>query len=375
LNWTAGQRLRRLSLIANNSRFWILKDAHVPNLATRALRLCLDRLSADWQAQYGHPILVVESFVDPSLQGTCYRAGNWQVLGQTQGYGRAARDYYTRHDTPKQLWVKELRPGGRELLKARRLPEWLGAQLAEQGAACAASEEELRGMVKHFKGLRDWRERLGDYPLSGLVALVACATLCGVQRGQRDLAAFAATLTPRQMKALGFRKRGWPRRYQAPKETTFFRFLSKVDHGELQQALLAWQEQVLGAREADDRLLAFDGKKLRSSQGVEITSLYAVKSGRWLGSELTENKSNEIPAARALLRRSDLQGCLVVPDALHCNAETAQVIVQEGGADYLLPVKGNQPGVEENLAAIERNLQRAFSPSTADGRRAARGTQ
>jgi hypothetical protein len=64
-----------------------------------------------------------------------------------------------------------------------------------------------------------------------------------------------------------------------------------------------------------------------------------------------------------------------VPDALHCNAETAQVIVQEGGADYLLPVKGNQPGVEENLAAIERNLQRAFSPSTADGRRAARGTQ
>jgi hypothetical protein len=367
LNWTPGQRKRRLSLVANNSRFWIMKDAHYPNLATRAMKLCLGQLSADWRRTYHHSILIVESFVQKSMHGTCYRAGNWQLMGMTQGYRRANTDYYTRHDQPKQLWVKELKPGYRELLKARRLPEWLGAVEAECGPACAATEEELCGMVKYFGHIPDWRKRQGDYPVAGLVALVACATLCGVQRGHRDLAAFAATLTPQQLQALGFRKKGHPRRYQAPGETTFFRLLSNLDSQRLQDALLEWQEKVLGPRAEDDKLLAFDGKKLRASQGAEITSLYSVRSGRWLGSELTECKSNEIPAARAILRRTDVEGCLLIPDALHTNVETAQIIVQEKGADYLLPVKGNQPGVEATLSGLQQNLLKAFSPSTGNG--------
>jgi Domain of unknown function (DUF4338)/DDE_Tnp_1-associated/Transposase DDE domain len=364
LGWTPAQRSRRLPLVANNSRFWILDDAHYPNLATRAMKLCLDRLPSDWQAAYDHPILLAESFVDRSLFGTCYRAGNWQLLGFTKGYRRARADYYTRHDKPKQLWVKELKPGYRELMKSRRLPEWLQELEAGQGPACAATEEELCGMVKYFETIPDWRTRLGDYPVAGLVAVVASATLSGVQRGQRDLAAFAATLTPGQMQALGFRKRGHPRQYTPPKETTFFRLLSKLDSQKLQEALLVWQEKVLGPRSKDDKLLAFDGKKLRSSQGLEITSLYAVKSGRWLGSELTENKSNEIPAARKILRRTDIEGCLVAGDALHSNTETAHLIVQEKGADYLQPIKGNQKTLEENLSALQQNLQSAFSPST-----------
>jgi hypothetical protein len=375
LGWTPAQRARRLPLVANNSRFWILRDAHYPNLATRAMKLCLDRLPQDWQQQYGHPILMAESFIDQSLRGTCYRAGNWQLLGLTKGYRRARTDYYTRHDQPKQLWVKELKPGYRELLKSRRLPAWANALEATCVPACVEEPQELCGMVKHFGQIPDWRTRLGDYPVAGLVALVACATLCDVQRGQRDLAAFAATLTPQQMKALGFRKKGHPRRYQPPKETTFFRLLSKLDSRKLEEALLAWQEKILGPRDKDDRLLAFDGKKLRSSQGLEITSLYAVKSGRWLGSELTESKSNEIPAARELLRRTDLEGALVVADALHTNAETVQVIVQEKGGDYLLPVKGNQPTLEATLGVLQVNLQNAFSPSAGDGCRAERGAQ
>lgn len=375
LDWTPAQRARRLPLVANNSRFWILRDAHYPNLATRVLKLCLDRLPLDWQQQYAHPILMVESFVDQSLRGTCYRAGNWQLLGLTKGYRRARTDYYTRHDQPKQLWVKEIKPGYRELLKSRRLPEWANALEATSVPACVEEPQELRGMVKHFGKVPDWRTRLGDYPVTGLVALVACATLCGVQRGQRDLAAFAATLTPKQMQALGFRKKGHPRRYESPKETTFFRLLSKLDSRKLEEALLAWQEKMLGPRDKDDSLLAFDGKKLRSSQGLEITSLYAVKSGRWLGSELTKSKSNEIPAARELLRRTDLEGCLVAADALHTNAETVQVIVQEKGGDYLLPVKGNQPTLEATLGVLQEKLQNAFSPSKGDGYRPERRTQ
>ena len=65
IGWTDAQRERRLSLVANNIRFLLLPDQSFPNLGTRSLRLVLARLSQDWQARYGHPVLIVETFVDP----------------------------------------------------------------------------------------------------------------------------------------------------------------------------------------------------------------------------------------------------------------------------------------------------------------------
>ena len=89
IGWTSAQARRRLSLVVNHSRFLVLPDKTVPNLGSKALRLVLDRLSADWQARYGHPVLVVETFVDPDqFCGTVYTANGWQELGQTDGWGR-----------------------------------------------------------------------------------------------------------------------------------------------------------------------------------------------------------------------------------------------------------------------------------------------
>ena len=82
IGWTRPQCDRRLSLVVNNSRFLILPQSHCPNLGSRVLRLTLDRLSTDWQARYGHPVLVVETFVDPEqFNGTVYTANGWQELG------------------------------------------------------------------------------------------------------------------------------------------------------------------------------------------------------------------------------------------------------------------------------------------------------
>ena len=75
-------KFHRLHLIANNARFLILPQWHLPNLASRVLALNLQRLSQDWERYYGHPILLVETFVDASrFRGTCYRAAGWQMLG------------------------------------------------------------------------------------------------------------------------------------------------------------------------------------------------------------------------------------------------------------------------------------------------------
>jgi hypothetical protein len=79
-------------MIVNNSRFLILPDIHIPNLASRILSLNLQRLSNDWQHIYGHPVLIAEPFVDTGrFTGACYKAANWLYLGQTSGYGRHSR--------------------------------------------------------------------------------------------------------------------------------------------------------------------------------------------------------------------------------------------------------------------------------------------
>ncbi len=366
IGWTAPQKKRRLSLAVNNSRFLILHGWHVPNLASRVMKLCLQRLSQDWTDRYGHAVLVAESFVDPQqFLGTCYKASGWTLLGHTQGSRRVRQDFYLPHDQPKQLWVRELCPGARTVLRGRNLPEPLRAVGAAHPPECPQRPEELVRMAEFFAGLSDWRKRRPDFRLNSLVAVSLCAMLGGVCLGQRDLAAFAADLTVDQMEALRF-PRDWTcrhRRYRPPGESSFFRLLTHVSPRQLEAALLAWQDHVLGRRDPADDRVAFDGKELINSQGVEIVSAYSVRDGRWLGSEPTGEGSNEIPAAQELIRRADIEGSLVTADAMHTQTETARILVQERGADYLFTVKGNQKGVSETVRQLYQNLSHAFSPS------------
>ena len=76
----------RLSLIANNSRFLILPGWNQPNIGSRVLSLTERRAAGDWPTRFGHPLLLLETFVDPQrFHGGGYRAANWMELGRTQG--------------------------------------------------------------------------------------------------------------------------------------------------------------------------------------------------------------------------------------------------------------------------------------------------
>jgi hypothetical protein len=91
IGWSAQARLANIRLLAYNTRFLILPWVTVPHLASHLLGRVVRRLSADWQAVYAHPIYFVETFIDPQrFAGTCYRAANWKVLGQTTGRGKDA---------------------------------------------------------------------------------------------------------------------------------------------------------------------------------------------------------------------------------------------------------------------------------------------
>jgi hypothetical protein len=328
------------------------------------MRLCLDRLRADWQTAYGHDVLLAESFVDHQwFRGTCYKASGWTCLGQTRGCQRIQADFYQRHDRPKHLWVRELQPGACTVLRGRNLPRALQTLDQQHPPECPLRADELQGMLKFFANLPDWRKGKCDFSLPVLVTVAVCALLSKACLGQRDLAAFAANLTREQMAVLGFPREGKPARFRPPGETTFFRLLTRLDSRHLEQALLAWQNHVLGPRAADDDWVAVDGKELLNSQGVQVVSAYAVKSGRWLGSEAVASKSNEIPAAQALLRRAEVEGTVVMADALHTQTETAQIIVQERGADYLFTVKDNQAGIRATVDQLAQKYRRAFFPS------------
>ena len=70
IGWTPRQRARRLGWVVNNSRFLVLPERQrYPNLASRVLALALKCLSADWQAHWGHPVVLVQSYVDESKYG------------------------------------------------------------------------------------------------------------------------------------------------------------------------------------------------------------------------------------------------------------------------------------------------------------------
>ena len=362
IGWTSDQRNCRLPFITNNSRFLVLSTHHYPNLASRCLRLCMARLSDDWQEKYDHPVCVAESFVDSQLfRGTVYKVSGWSCVGATKGHARISQEYYQKHDRPKQLWVCELEKGARKLLCQPELPECLKDAELKISLACRTKPTELETVKDCFEGMTEFRTGRIGYPLAGMMTLIFCAVLTGISRGQRDLAAYAATLTQAQLRALGFRYRDRKtRKLLPPKETTFFRILTKIDPNELEKRLIDCMSKLLGSpNQQEDQLIVIDGKALRSSNGIQIVSAFSVQTGRWLGSELIEEKSNEIPAARKLIEKIPIENAMILTDALHTQNENARKIVQELDADYFMTVKRNQKNLcatlDEILQAGQKN--------------------
>lgn len=116
IGWTAGIRKQSLPLVTNNMRFLILPWVQVPHLASHILGRIAQRIRQDWLEKYGHPVYLLETFVEQErFRGTCYQAANWIRLGQTQG--RSRNDIYQTLKVPiKDIYVYPLIPNSREVL-------------------------------------------------------------------------------------------------------------------------------------------------------------------------------------------------------------------------------------------------------------------
>ena len=104
LGWSPAVRRQNIGGIAYNTRFLILPWVQVPHLASHVLSRMTRALPQAWQEAYGHPVYWAETFVDTTrYRGTCYRAANWQVLGQTQGRGKDDRAHQANRSI-KDVW-------------------------------------------------------------------------------------------------------------------------------------------------------------------------------------------------------------------------------------------------------------------------------
>lgn len=351
IKWSPRQRARRLCFVINNSRFVVLTNRErYPNVASKVMALCLKRVNADWQEHWGHPVLLVESFVDESqYHGTCYRACGFAEVGLTAGFGRSSRDFYTKHDQPKQLYLRELRPGARALLRRGRLPVDLAEHEDTIGGPCPLRAAALGSLLDVFKELGDQRRGHGlRHPQPFVLACAGVAMLLGAG-GYQAFEDECSKFTQRQLRALGCRWNEKKKAYVPPSDTTFFRVLSGLDAAEFELALGQW---MMAQDPSVLECLAVDGKVLRGSgrtDGKPLQLLSAVSHRlRLTVAQLPiDEKSNEIPAFQPLLRNLPLAVGLITADPLHCQQESARFVTQELGGDYLFGLKGNQSGILE----------------------------
>ena len=212
---------------------------------------------------------------------------------------------------------------------------------------------------KHFRKLKDPRVvGRAKHRLVDLIVIALCAVIANSDDWP-DISVFA-------------RKRAdWFRRFLAlpggiPSHDTFERVFAALDHRVFERCCLDWLREA--AQLVGVGHIAIDGKTLRGSASSKLGPLHLVSA--WatgahvsLGQVAVDGKSNEIDAIPKLLELLDLNGALVTIDAIGCQKKIAKQIV-EGGGDYVLPVKGNQERLQQD---IQQTVGRALEGELAKG--------
>jgi len=273
IGWDARLQYGRLKLIANNSRFLILPNWHHPNLGSKVLALCEQRLARDWLERFGHPLLLLETFVDPlRFHGTVYRAANWTCVGLTKGFRRTASGYSAQPHTPKQVFVRALHPRARQRLTQPILDP---RDHTEESPTMTLTALQMRELPTCFGAVADPRRAAGRrHPIRAVLAIAAGATLCGM-RGYKAIAQWAQDLGQKGAQRIGCRRDPDTREYLIPSVNVIREVLMRVDPDALDRALGTWN--ALWAPR--DRSLAIDGKTLRGAtdeQGMQVHVMSAV---------------------------------------------------------------------------------------------------
>jgi predicted transposase YbfD/YdcC len=214
-------------------------------------------------------------------------------------------------------------------------------------------------ILEHFAELPDPRvERTRRHRLQDIVTIAICAVICGAE-GWTDMELFGKT------------KESWFRTFLElpngiPSHDTFGRVISALDPDAFERCFQAWVQGLAGS--SGGKLIAIDGKTLRHSfdrasqkAAIHMVSAWATANHLVFGQIITDAKSNEITAIPLLLQMLDLTNLTVSIDAMGCQKNIAQTII-DGGGDYVFGLKGNQGTLHEEVKlflddAIEQDFK------------------
>jgi len=203
-------------------------------------------------------------------------------------------------------------------------------------------------IAAYFSVLEDPRRYNRRHKLLDIVVIAICAAISGAD-GWDDVELFGET------------KEAWLKGFLElphgpPSDDTYRRVFATLDAEEFQICFMDWIEAVEELTQG--QVIAVDGKTLRRShdrskgkKALQMVSAWASANGVVLGQRKVDGESNEITAVPELLGALEIAGCIVTLDAIHCQTETVETIVDKG-ADYVLPVKENQPRLLEALQGL-----------------------
>lgn len=151
LGWDEEARKSGLRKVVSNSRFLLVPWLRVKNLASHVMSKALKRLLGDWEEAYKTTPVLVETYVEKErYEGTCYKASNWEYLGETQGRGRNDR-YHQNKLSRKYVFAYELEEGildgGRE---EREGEDWVEEEFQDVRLPNRAKKKRVMSIVRDF---------------------------------------------------------------------------------------------------------------------------------------------------------------------------------------------------------------------------------
>ena len=372
IGWSQEIQMRRLRFVASNQRFCVLPAGRRQNVASAVMSRTLKRLSGDWARAWGHPVVLVETFVDPSRhRGTCYGASSFLRLGETAGFGRRS-GRYVAHGQIKDVYVRALT---RYALPALRGPFDHPLLSATQRSAVASIDfntADLSSLIERLETITDPRDPRGiRHSFASTLVLIACATLAG-HKSLVAISEWCDSSSEEVLARLGARVSPRTGLRTPPSYATIRRAAMSVDPDEFDLIVNTWAAEQTDRRRArrqrpdddpsDDSFqdngadsgghlvaIAVDGKALRGARredGTQVQLLAALRhdTGTVIGQRNVDNdKTNEILAFAPLLRPVELTGRVVTADAMHTQKKAASFVVDDKGGHYVLGVKENQP--------------------------------
>ncbi|MBK5224586.1 MAG: ISAs1 family transposase [Acidimicrobiia bacterium] len=364
VGWSGELRVRRLRFVASNQRFCVLPAGRRQNAASAVMARTLRRLSGDWVEAWGHPVLLVETFVDPSRHiGTCYGASSFLQVGTTAGFGRRS-GRYVAHGEVKDVYVKALHRRATVVLAGVFDHPLLLADPRSQVAQIDFNTADLSSLLERLAQLSDPRARRGvRHNFASTLLLVACATLAG-HKSLVAMSEWSDASSQEVLTRIGARISPVTGLRIPPSYATIRRATIAVDPDEFDVIVAGWAAEqpnrLPPPAASDDRDgpagpgaglvgVAVDGKTLRGARradGTQVQLLAALRhdTGGVVGQRNVDNdKTNEILALAPLLGPLTITGMVVTADAMHTQRKAAELVVDAKDAHYILGVKKNQP--------------------------------